>query len=112
MSRSGIRTIGDPVSSANLVLNLALLVTGHSVVAGLEELTDESHSQRRHRRPGRRVDRHRLGEDPPQPEVFEAVANQLQRAFSGIALTPVPADQPEAQVGFALYLRLTSPVRR
>ena len=48
----------------------------------------------------------RLGDDPVEPDVFEAVAHQLPRPLRREALAPVTLQQPVAQVGYSRVIGL------
>ena len=58
------------------------------------------------------VDRHRLSEDPVQPETFEPVPDQLTRALAGQPLAPAAAQQPVTELGLTILRTLVSAGRR
>src|SRR5262245_58123381 len=102
----------DPLGAAQLVLDLALLVTLHGLVVVLVEAPHEVQAERLQGGPRGPVHRHRLGEDPGQAEILEAVPHQCPGAFGPEPLPPPATQQAVAEIGLAGDERLARPVRR
>src|SRR5829696_3843727 len=90
-----------PLLARHLVLHLAFLDALHGRGVGGGERPHVGETYPLHHGPRARVGRHRLGDDPVEPDVVEAVADQLTRPLRGEALAPVTRQQPVAQVGYA-----------
>ena len=87
-----------PVLPGQRVLDLALLGArdgGHDVrMVGAEE----DQAAFLHHPAGREVDRHRVGDDFPDSEIGEALADERAGSLGGVALVPHRLAQPVAEV--------------
>ena len=95
-----------PLLAGDGVLYCALISAGQRREPGLGEGTDVHHADGCHRRLGGPIDRHRLGEDPVQPEIIEPVPDQLVHALAGQTLAPAAAQQSVAELGMAIWWTL------